>query len=251
MEDQRETVSITKVIVIAGSLLLAQGCLATRDWVREEVNPVSTRVSRSETRINQAESQITSLNSRVSGAEGNISKLDGRIGQTDAKAEKALSTLANLRLERKLVVNFRDGANFAINSAAVSAEAKREIDSFLSDTTTKQNAEGSIFLVTGHTDNLGAEEYNYELGRKRAEGVARYLISEKNIDPLRVATVSYGNKNPVSDNKSAQGRAKNRRVEILVYRDGIVSTPPATPAEGSPRADAEDTAPQREALSRR
>jgi outer membrane protein OmpA-like peptidoglycan-associated protein len=251
MEDQRETVSMTKVILIASLLLLAQGCLATRNWVGEQVNPVSARVTRSETRINQAESQITALNGRATKLEGNISQLDGKIAQTDGKAEKALSTLANLRLERKLVVNFRDGANFAVNSTAMSQEAKREIDTFLSDVNTKQNAESSIFLVTGHTDNLGAEEYNYELGRKRAERVARYLMSEKNIDPLRIATVSYGNKNPVSDNESAQGRAKNRRVEILVYSDGIVSTPIAAAPEGSPRSDAESAAPQREAATRR
>jgi hypothetical protein len=50
--------------------------------------------------------------------------------------------------------------------------------------------------------------------------VSRYLITKKNLDPLRVVPVSYGQSAPVEDNKTPQARAKNRRVEILVYRDG-------------------------------
>ena len=75
-------------------------------------------------------------------------------------------------------------------------------------------------MVAGHTDNAGAEDSNYDLGKRRADAVSRYLITKKSIDPLRVVSVSYGENAPAADNSSPQGRAKNRRVEILIYRDG-------------------------------
>ena len=91
-----------------------------------------------------------------------------------------------------------------------------------------------MFVVAGHTDSMGSEEYNYELGKRRADAVTRYLITQKKLDPMRVIPVSYGESNPTSDNNSPQARAKNRRVEILVYREGITSQPAvaSTPTGG-------------------
>jgi outer membrane protein OmpA-like peptidoglycan-associated protein len=219
------------VAAVAG-LALTQGCIATRDWVREQMDPLAGRVTQSETRLNQAEGQITSLGTRVSGTEtkvgqleNSLSQMDGRIGQVDAKTEKALNALNNLRLERRFVVDMKEGANFAFNSANLPANARKEIDGFLSDLKGDLNSsESAVFLVTGHTDSVGSPDYNYELGRRRADAVSRYLITQKKMDPLHVVTVSYGDTAPAAENNSSQGRAKNRRVEILVYRENITST---------------------------
>jgi outer membrane protein OmpA-like peptidoglycan-associated protein len=217
---------------VLGSLLLAQGCLATRDWVKEQVDPVSGRVSQTEGRIDKAEGQIGSLGGRMSGVEGKLGQFEGRLGEVDAKAERALSAISNLRLERKIVIDMKDGANFAFNSAKLPASAQREIDGFLSDL--KGDAgETVMFVIAGHTDNVGNEDYNYELGKKRAEAVGRYLITQKKLDPMRVIPVSYGESAPTAENSNPQGRAKNRRVEILVYRDGITSTPAMASAPGT------------------
>jgi outer membrane protein OmpA-like peptidoglycan-associated protein len=230
---------------LSGALLMAQGCLATQDWVKENVSdPLSGRISKSEGRLDQAEGQIGTLGGRMSGVEGRLGQFEGRMGQfdsrlsqVDAKADRALNAISNLRLERKLVIDMKDGANFAFNSSNLPKEAQREIDSFLSDF--KGDAAGSdgmIFMVAGHTDNVGAEDYNYELAKKRAEAVSRYLITKKNVDPLRVVPVSYGQSTPVEDNKSAAGRAKNRRVEILVYRDGVTSAAAPAAQQPAPRS---------------
>ena len=220
--------SVSRYIVgasLTGSLLLTQGCLASRDWVNENVtDPLSGRISRTEGRLDQAEGQIGTLGGRMSGVEGRLGQFEGRLGQIDAKADRALATISNLRLERKLVIDMKDGANFAFNSASLPKQAQREIDSFLSDFKGDLAVgDGLVFMIAGHTDNVGPEEYNYELAKKRADAVSRYLITEKNLDPLRVVPVSYGERAPVEDNKTAAGRAKNRRVEILVYRDGVTS----------------------------
>jgi hypothetical protein len=103
--------------------------------------------------------------------------------------------------------------------------------------------EGAMFVVAGHTDNVGSEEYNYELGKKRADAVGRYLITQKKLDPMRVIPVSYGESNPTTDNSSPQGRAKNRRVEILVYREGITSQPAMASAPESAPAQQQQQSP--------
>jgi outer membrane protein OmpA-like peptidoglycan-associated protein len=137
-----------------------------------------------------------------------------------------LNNLANLRLERRAVIDMKEGANFAFNSANLPSQARKEIDGFLSDLKGDANGmEGTIFVVAGHTDAAGSDDYNYELGKRRADAVSRYLITQKKMDPLRVVTVSYGKSAPAAENNTAQGRAKNRRVEILVYREAITSAP--------------------------
>lgn len=230
-----------------GSLLFTQGCLATRDWVKEQMDPLSTRVSQGEERMSKAEGQIGSLDNRMGGVEGKLGQyegrlgqFEGRLGQVDAKTDKALNSLANLRLERRFIIDMKEGANFAFNSANLPAQAQKEIDGFLSDLKgDATGADSTVLLVAGHTDNAGSEEFNYELGKKRADAVSRYLITQKKMDPLKVVSVSYGESAPLQDNSTSQSRAKNRRVEILVYREGITSAPstaatPASPAE--PRA---------------
>jgi outer membrane protein OmpA-like peptidoglycan-associated protein len=224
---------------IVGSLLFAQGCLATRDWVKEQMDPLDGRVTQTENRLGQAEGQISSLGGRVGGIEGRLGQFEGRLGAVDSKADRALNAIANLRLERKIVIDMKDGANFAFNSAALPNQAQREIDGFMSDLKGDATADSAIFVVAGHTDNVGPDDYNYDLGKKRAEAVSRYLITQKKIDPMRVMPVSYGKSAPVSDNSTPQGRAKNRRVEILVYREGITSEPSVAtgaPPQPAPRS---------------
>jgi len=166
-----------------------------------------------------------------------LSGTEGRLGQIDAKAEKALSSLGNLRLERRFVLDLREGANFAFNATSLTDQAKREIGAFFSDLKGDvEEMNSAVYLVAGHTDSVGSEDYNYELGRKRAESVARYLITHKKVDPLRVIPASYGKSAPLADNASREGRSKNRRVEILVYKEAIASASSA--GETGPRAEA-------------
>jgi outer membrane protein OmpA-like peptidoglycan-associated protein len=238
---------------VIGSMLLSQGCIATRDWVKEQMDPLAGRVTQTEGRIEKAEGQIGGLGNRMSGVEGKLGQFEGRLGQVDAKADKALNAIANLRLERKVVIDMKDGANFAFNSSNLPPQAQQEIDSFLSDLKSDvTGTDGVIFMVAGHTDNVGAEDYNYELGKKRADAVSRYLITKKSMDPLRVVPVSYGESAPAAENNTPQGRAKNRRVEILVYREGITSTAAtATPApQPAPRSSQSNQQPT-ERLSQR
>jgi outer membrane protein OmpA-like peptidoglycan-associated protein len=71
-------------------------------------------------------------------------------------------------------------------------------------------------VVTGYTDNTGSEASNVELGQKRAEAAREYLVTRHGIDPGRIGTESRGAADPAYDNATAEGKAKNRRAQIVV-----------------------------------
>ncbi|MBN1308096.1 MAG: OmpA family protein [Chitinispirillaceae bacterium] len=73
----------------------------------------------------------------------------------------------------------------------------------------------SRVIVEGHTDNVGSEEYNQTLSERRAENVMNFLI-EQGVTPSRLTAIGYGFSRPVADNETSEGRAKNRRVDLIV-----------------------------------
>jgi len=68
--------------------------------------------------------------------------------------------------------------------------------------------------VEGHTDSVGSEAYNRRLSERRARAVRDYMV-ENGISPSRIATRGFGKSRPVASNETAEGRAQNRRVEII------------------------------------
>lgn len=72
-----------------------------------------------------------------------------------------------------------------------------------------------VVIAVGHTDSAGSDAYNQKLGQRRADAVKAFLVSY-GVDSKRVYTESKGERQPIADNKTKEGRAKNRRVEIEV-----------------------------------
>jgi OOP family OmpA-OmpF porin len=73
--------------------------------------------------------------------------------------------------------------------------------------------------LAGHTDSVGTDEYNQGLSERRAVAAKKYFVDEGKIETKRISTVGYGESKPVASNKTKEGRAKNRRVEILILSD--------------------------------
>jgi OOP family OmpA-OmpF porin len=101
---------------------------------------------------------------------------------------------------------------FDFDKAVLKNEGKGKLD----DLASKVNAINlEVVIAIGHTDSIGTDAYNQKLSVRRAESVKAYLVS-KGVAPNRVYTEGKGEKQPVASNKTKDGRAKNRRVEIEV-----------------------------------
>ena len=109
-------------------------------------------------------------------------------------------------------VTFAADAFFDFDKATLKPEGKAKLDDLVGKV---KDINLEVIIAVGHTDSVGSDAYNQKLSVRRAEAVKAYLVS-KGIEKNRVYTEGKGEKQPVADNKTAEGRAKNRRVEIEV-----------------------------------
>ena len=103
------------------------------------------------------------------------------------------------------------GVEFEFNSDKLLPSSDKALDE--AARMLKENYGGSTTEVAGHTDSQGNEAFNKDLSQRRAEAVRQYLINA-GVDGAHLTAVGYGSSQPVADNHSKAGRAKNRRVEL-------------------------------------
>ncbi len=109
-------------------------------------------------------------------------------------------------------VTYAADAFFDFDKSVLKPEGKAKLDDLVSKV---KDINLEVIIAVGHTDSVGTDAYNQKLSVRRAEAVKAYLVS-KGIEKNRVYTEGKGEKQPVADNKTKEGRAKNRRVEIEV-----------------------------------
>jgi OmpA-OmpF porin, OOP family len=109
-------------------------------------------------------------------------------------------------------VSFAAEALFDFDKAIVKADGKAALDEFMAKL---EGVNTEVMIAVGHTDSIGSNAYNDKLSLRRAEAVKAYLVS-KGLEPSRLYTEGKGETQPVADNATAEGRAKNRRVTIEV-----------------------------------
>jgi OOP family OmpA-OmpF porin len=117
---------------------------------------------------------------------------------------------AERRVPRTQVVTLGADTSFDVGKAELKPEGKVRLDGLAAKL---QGVRIESLVVIGHTDNVGGDSINQRLSLRRAEAVKTYLIG-KGVEATKVRTVGRGKANPIADNKNAQGRAKNRRVEV-------------------------------------
>ena len=109
-------------------------------------------------------------------------------------------------------VTFAADAFFDFDKAVLKPEGRAKLDDLVNKI---RGVNLEVIIAVGHTDSVGSDAYNQKLSVRRAEAVKAYLVS-KGIERNRVYTEGKGEKQPVADNRTKEGRAKNRRVEIEV-----------------------------------
>ena len=109
-------------------------------------------------------------------------------------------------------VTYAADAFFDFDKSVLTPEGRAKLDDLVSKI---QHINLEVIVAVGHTDSIGTDAYNQKLSVRRAEAVKAYLVS-KGIEKSRIYTEGKGEKQPVADNRTREGRAKNRRVEIEV-----------------------------------
>ncbi len=207
----------TKIGILLGVLVFVgaiagTGC-ATKKYVTGEVaalddkvEGVQSNVEENQKRLKVHDDQLTSIGDLIKQHDSRFKTVDGKIEEVKKLTEGKLIFKETLR---------NSEAKFEFDSAKLSDEAKAMLDTFVQRLVSENK--GIYIEIQGHTDSTGEESYNLLLGKKRAEAVMDYLYKQYHIPLHRMEVISYGSSNPVTDNGTKEGRAMNRRVEILVY----------------------------------
>jgi peptidoglycan-associated lipoprotein len=192
--------------VVVSTLLV--GCATTRT--------VDERIAEAQIRTDQ---RIDSVATQVEELQERQRATDMRVDELSREAREALERANEAGLLARGSVVFQetfteDRIRFATGSAELTADARAALDG-LANRITGLNRAVHI-EIQGHTDDRGPAQFNEALGQRRAEAVRRYLNREHRLPLGRMSTVSYGETLPTAANNTAQGRAQNRRVVVIV-----------------------------------
>ncbi len=113
---------------------------------------------------------------------------------------------------------------FGFNKDNLTKHAKDALDQLASGV---PNTKGYIITVEGGTDSTGSADYNYALSQRRADAVIQYLASQHGVPAYKIYLIGLGKDKPADSNKTAEGRAKNRRVDIRLMTNTTDSNAPA------------------------
>jgi len=135
-----------------------------------------------------------------------VSSITNTTSITEEEAKKEALTcqekFANLLASQKI--------NFEYNSAKIAKSSYELLDNLKE---TMVSCPNSAFIIEGHTDSDGSARYNLKLSQKRSNAIKKYLL-DKGIDSSKLVAIGYGESKPIASNKTSEGKAKNRRIEI-------------------------------------
>jgi outer membrane protein OmpA-like peptidoglycan-associated protein len=200
------------------ALFASTGCVSKKLF-RKNVAETDQRVSEVETGVEENERRLRDLKEET----------DSRLAAVDSKADRATeigqsamsradqaSAMADKAIRGKLLYEItlsNDKVKFSFDQASIPSDAAAVLDDLIAKVKSYNKA---VYVeIEGHTDNTGTEQYNLALGEQRAIAVRNYLF-EGGIPLHAINVISRGEKAPVADNTTADGRAQNRRVVVKV-----------------------------------
>lgn len=201
---------IGMVVIIA--FLLGPGC-ATKKYVQTETATVDKKVETLQTTVEDNQKRLKEHDEKLATLGSLITQSQTDIKGEDAKIED-VKKMAQGTLVAKAVITNED-AKFKFDSSELGPEAKAALDQFVQKLVADNR--GVYLEVRGYTDNVGPDDYNLLLGKRRADAVMDYFYKQYHIPLHRMQVISMGSADPIADNATSQGRSQNRRVEILVY----------------------------------
>jgi outer membrane protein OmpA-like peptidoglycan-associated protein len=198
--------------------------------VESRATPLEERASASEGRLSEVEQNAQKLSGQIDelaavsnaargGAKAAQATADAAVSGVNATNDR-ISALDDYTPQETAAVNFKTG------SAVLTADGKTKLDEIA---TKALNAKGYVLEVTGFADATGNTNFNRQLSQRRADAVIRYLVEQHQIPLRRIVTpYGFGSANPIADNKTRDGRAQNRRVEVKVLVNKGLTQPAPT-----------------------
>jgi OmpA-OmpF porin, OOP family len=234
-------------LMLAAALFATIGC-SSKNYVRQQTTPLINKTNELDDLTAKNSRDIKDVDQR---AQAGIQTVQARAAEVDQKAlaagssaDKAQLTAnsANQRVDTltNAVVNLDNyravvetSVHFGFNKDNLTKQAREAIDQLAASVA---STKGYIITVEGGTDSVGGSDYNYDLSQRRANAVIQYLAAEKSIPAYKIYLIGLGKDKPVETNKTSEGRAKNRRVDIRLMTNTGAGTTPAqtTPSTTTP-----------------
>lgn len=210
----KKMISPALVILVVVALSLT-GC-ATKKFVQEQVDASEQRtdakVGEVQTSVENNQKAIGDLEASDAEMQKELKKLSETANDALARATEA-GKLAKGKFLYEVTLTDND-VTFGFNKWELTDDDKAALDAFAAKI--KAANENAYIEIQGHTDNIGSEKVNLELGYRRAHQVLRYLNMDHGFPLHRMNVISYGEMKPIADNGNKEGRAQNRRVTLVV-----------------------------------
>jgi outer membrane protein OmpA-like peptidoglycan-associated protein len=233
------------VITLAATFMASVGC-TSKNYVRNQTTPLINKTNELDDLTAQNTKAIKDVDART---QAGIQQVMQSAAAADQKAQAAgqqaaqAQQLADNAVHRVNVLsdavanldNYRvlseTSVHFGFDKDFLTKQAKEELDKLAA---TVPNTKGYIITVEGGTDSVGPDDYNYGLSERRANSVIQYLGSKYNIPAHKIYLIGLGKDKPVEDNKTREGRAANRRVNIRLMTNTAEGQPQPTTGSTPP-----------------
>ena len=199
------------------------------EGLRESEQQAKVDLEDSRMRIGELEDEIRDLDERLGGVSQERVALVQRL-EAEARIRDQFTTIENL-FDRDEARVSREGNRIIIRLVGLTFESgQTEVTANFAGLLDKVRRAADVFprsqiVIEGHTDSYGSDEANLALSKKRAEAVSAYLTDKLGIPGVRISAVGYGETQPIANNETPQGRARNRRIDILIEPQ-LESAPP-------------------------
>jgi OmpA-OmpF porin, OOP family len=225
-------------VLLATTMAVSVGC-ASKNYVRQQTTPLINKTNELDDMTAKNSRDIKDVDQR---AQAGIQQVQAKAAEVDQKAQAAgqqadqaqtsannavhrvdslQNTVANL--DNYHVVN-ESTVLFGFDKDNLTKQAKDQLDQLASAV---PNTKGYIITVEGGTDSTGPADYNYALSQRRADSVIQYLASQHSVPAYKIYLIGLGKDKPADSNKTRDGRAKNRRVDVRLMTNSTDNTTPA------------------------
>jgi OmpA-OmpF porin, OOP family len=228
-------------VFLAVSMAATVGC-SSKNYVKQQTTPLINKTNELDDLTAKNTRDIKDVDAR---AQAGIQAVNAKTADVEQKAQAAgqsaasaqqladtannrvgvlTNTVANLDNYRPVA---ETSVKFGFNRDNLTPKAKEALDQLAG---TISSTKGYLIALEGSTDSVGSAEYNYDLSQRRANAVIQYLATKYNVPAHKIYVIGLGKDKPVESNKTREGRADNRRVDVRLMTNTVGDTTPATPA---------------------